>query len=925
MTLQTVSMSLSRGRSRPVSNTNASATVDDETTKTRSRRRASEYYEPPSPGSNFVRDWWQKLREQPDAVDEDATSTAAVEDETPEPEPEPSKAPEEPTDKPLSSEDLQAVFLGAPYFLLEKGDYGQWYPLVIFPYGEHDMLVQNLWDRKPFSHASFSLSTLHAHIPVPDGWVIKGDAPACLELLKPNGPCKRAAFDVGVFELPNMLSVNGKEAGSVGFQYFLEMPLADLIRYTGPEKPRARSGAAQGSSGMSTLERVEAKKDLSSHAYALCRDGTVHDRKRLLCEGPAAWECIGVRDPSVQDLVDRLGTLRSIRHDMLYADWYKTILDVESPRTLHDNLFSKFLHPPPQSILGEGEDTTDVKCQIRLLTTVLATPGAWVDFSLEEWRLRVGQLLWEAPPHRDGDCLNPEDCEEAHGVERKWLLLQMLLAGELLVRVDAIVHVGLQSPRLGASAAEIKEFDKMRDRKVNWDFIVVRRFFDNLGFGRQSGQEGGGAPGESAWECKLTPSNIKRQLQGLFVFAENIGWPGLDALKERLLSKAGPEGQRAADIYSHPVQAGTDPANRLSGEDMYSRCKSRRQIMLHPEASDSQEMGWITRSWLSGLIAPGGTMSQLLMATVLENDPDALTTLGPLTNLYGGFSLGGRSWWSKHCVVGKVLASLAETKESMGWIGSAIVPVETWTSQPLDGRWFEVRVKDPPSELAWAKPRIKQGNQLARQSTPLGTGYIAREAFSLPLDREACDVRIDLEGLTFVSEGAGEGIRSRTVAIQQPALLFHLTSPTPDSSRKISWPLTHNVHFISSYDCCPPFGRVRQHGADLPSSMPERVPGHPLHTMFSYRCVTVNELTREGSSSSHNTEVLVINARGSASKATFARAWCASTGRHAVIGRVGRTCLGCSIREARAVEVDVVIRVDGTATGVTGNRVCRPD
>ena len=75
-----------------MSNTNANATVEDEANKTKSRRRASEYYEPPSPGSNYVRDWWQKLRERPD---EDAASTAAVEDESPEPEP--SKAPEEPS------------------------------------------------------------------------------------------------------------------------------------------------------------------------------------------------------------------------------------------------------------------------------------------------------------------------------------------------------------------------------------------------------------------------------------------------------------------------------------------------------------------------------------------------------------------------------------------------------------------------------------------------------------------------------------------------------------------------------------------------------------------------------------------------------------------------------------------------------------
>ena len=102
------------------------------------------------------------------------------------------------------------------------------------------------------------------------------------------------------------------------------------------------------------------------------------------------------------------------------------------------------------------------------------------------------------------------------------------------------------------------------------------------------------------------------------------------------------------------------------------------------------------------------------------------------------------------------------------------------------------------------------------------------------------------------------------------------------------------------------------------------MPGHPLHSVYAYRRVSVGDLLREDSGSSSmlgNSNVLVVNARGSAVKATFARAWCASMGRNAVIARVGRTCVACSIREARAMNVDVVIRED-SGNGRSVHRQC---
>ena len=56
-------------------------------------------------------------------------------------------------------------------------------------------------------------------------------------------------------------------------------------------------------------------------------------------------------------------------------------------------------------------------------------------------------------------------------------------------------------------------------------------------------------------------------------------------------------------------------------------------------------------------------------------------------------------------------------------------------------------------------------------------------------------------------------------------------------------------------------------------------------------------------------EVLVVDARGDAALDVLARAWCASEGLDAVVGRAGVTCLACCVREARAAEIGVVIRV----------------
>jgi hypothetical protein len=109
---------------------------------------------------------------------------------------------------------------------------------------------------------------------------------------------------------------------------------------------------------------------------------------------------------------------------------------------------------------------------------------------------------------------------------------------------------------------------------------------------------------------------------------------------------------------------------------------------------------------------------------------------------------------------------------------------------------------------------------------------------------------------------------------------------------------------------------------------------HPLHTSYKYKVVPVTEVLdsmfilpfnvpsynaspptplledkHENVSGADEGVTLILDARASKDLELLARAWCADKGLHAIIGRVGRSCLACCVREARGLGVKVVVRV----------------
>ncbi|KAK8434928.1 hypothetical protein IWX49DRAFT_35666 [Phyllosticta citricarpa] len=818
----------------------------------------------------------------------------------------------------LTAEDIPKLFSGAPRFAVEKTK-GRRAPRVDFPFG-HDVNIQVVSDCPQLPHAAFVAATLRPHLRE----VNQQDA----------GPELPVGHEIDVVEVPSMLSAQGLEVGTTGVEHFLEEAKADRFR----------------------------TQDEDEEAFL---------NRELLQSAP---EKLGIKWLDQRFIYERLMELSRCHQVYRDSGGRTTILDTQSTGELYAHLFSKFLMPPRFD--GSTGDPTGLKVQIETLIRILRTKGIWCDFGTVEWRIRLGQLLWEGgtgdseDEHFDGPC------------ERDMLLLQILLASELLLRLDAISGLSVKevTDKLHLKAAEVRNFANMKTRKTDWDLVLARCFMENveiieeepapltpkrrgflaaLNYTRIEEHE---EPRET--EFWLKPRHRDRQLSGLLFFAESLGWANLSELTSSLTAKLQDTPTPAmTSIYGTPLATPLASPRSVKDSGGYfddalrrpdlSRLVTSRSVQLQPSlasppppssfrpsllrkdtsvrSNDSKPPdigGWLSRTYLSGLVLPGEPISHLLMSTLLENDKLAVAALGDSANLYGGFLYSGRSWWSKSCVIGRVLGAIDGAKECVGWISVPCVP------EGFHDMWVDVvNAIIPPSQGKKSKARIEQGELIARDSD-----YLA--------GKQTHD--------------------SDTDETPTPTYSAHLTFTSPETSTTLA--LTYDVNFITAFPCTPtpnnrflrlcrgpindnsgastnannsphPDGRHDSTTAHPPEpALPpprklssRRFPVHPLHAAQKFRIVSLLELLAQSHHSSPSSssislldetaasgEVLVIDARpprgatsvtGASDPSLLARAWCADRGENALVARVGRTCLACCVREARAVGVRVVIRV----------------
>ncbi|KAA8894227.1 hypothetical protein FN846DRAFT_435672 [Sphaerosporella brunnea] len=808
---------------------------------------------------------------------------------------------------PITDADLARYFRGAPQFSLvrrgtvaEEGEYAL-EPVVSFPFDTPDD-ERDRCDSRPPGHAAFALAS---------------------------SSVEEAALGMGVREVPSMRGFMGTEPGTVGWSYFLTLPVGDADREDDgfdndvDEGGRERGGPSGERGGVRSVEVgyiVERLKELGNIWQA---------KKRRRKAGDTEPE-------DEEEEVEKK--------------------DVPPAVEMYTHLFTHLLYPPTRITTDDFHDPYSLKVQIMALIQVLSRK-VWLDFSNVRWRIKLGQILWgtnaTTPPPEEEE-VDEEWESSAKESERVWLLLQVLLACELLIRLDSVLsdeddgrRASVQS---NASSTETKEQMMQRFReagglKVQWDILLARRWLDNIRIvemdalkttpaenkpeksmflvparrwftSQQPSPQPSDPPtpdAQQVTDALLLPRHPRRQVEGLLHFAKGIKWPNTDTLVHQVIAKA--PGSPSSSVSGTPLASGGTPVSVSSAASYFSGAKSRTKRLRELDAPTLQRQkssiltapsvagcgGWLSRSYLTGLILPGEGLNHLVISTLLENDPTAVEVLGYNANLYGGFQYLGKTWWSRYCIVGRVMAGYDGAGEECGWVGPVMasgLQVKSGDSEITVGGipdgWIDVVTAAPPDIKT---PRALEPKQLRQEGDARGKNWrngteLRRNMFIGAKDApvEDKDVHVEVRGLFFTPVEPADEDETEFQSFE--VIANFLVGPKGGEKRAYELELRYDVSFVAAWPCYS-----------------EPAAEHRLHKSFEYEFARLEELDakeeEEGESSSGG-KITVVNTWAPEQR-VFAYAWCAQRARSAVVATRGRTCAACAIREASALRLGVVI------------------
>ncbi|OAA61834.1 hypothetical protein SPI_04693 [Niveomyces insectorum RCEF 264] len=893
----------------------------------------------------------------------------------------------------LTDDDIEKLFSGAPqYFARSEGHFtGAPHPSVAYPWDEA-LGIRDLTDHVQIEDEAWSNVTAWPHIvrrtPAAavtgavagdgDGLVLADEAPSPTK--------KRSHFYPRCRERPSMLSIQGLEKGTVGYEAALELAVSDALQ--------------EEQYGFDTLGSrpdvvLAARKNLMDPVAAAGAIAEATERPEKAADGANAGAvdetANGVKYVGETQILEEL-----IKNGNRYADG--SFYDESQGKDFYNELFHHILRPPKHfhslhryasSHAGNSTHANGhLVPQIEALLDVLALPNVWIDFSHVEWRLRLGQILWASsaqdefdpgagkPPgesassqqqqqdHCHYDHRYPATCDERY-TERYWLLLQILLATELLLRLDAITdgdEYGLDAVR----PSQIHRFEKVASPSVRWSLILARAWLENMEVVRvddedkkkaeAADEEGKGKPDTApatpnressvdspksgvkpkrehslrhtmGWITTLTRKlslidgrlhaskvpetkyvyavkarHVRRQCRGVAHFAQELRWPNDlgDLLAQSATTLARAPEPLNRTIATPPSVDGDLLKSRL---EFSRRLPRRRKVVagLHPG-------GWLSRSFLSGLMLPGDGLCNLLMATLLERDEAALRSLGPVAQLGGGFVYKGKSFWSTACVAGRVLAAGAGAAECMGWVSSDVVP------EALGDGWVNIDVDDVGDDVRHTgrRARIWDKATIERSSSVLGD---ADPASVLP-----ADFVIPYEAVYEETPPRHTHVELRRFGLYKPykpardkeekqvAQEGATTGPTPapptsepyfaevafavasdgGPEQVYTYNLSYDIYFATAHPCVPSqrvkilkspssptIQQIDVSGTGLAGRASSvHATGHPLHKYFAYASIHLTTLLRNRDKS---LGVLLAEYAASTNRSTMAAASAAAT------------------------------------------------
>ena len=536
--------------------------------------------------------------------------------------------------------------------------------LLSLSHGTSEVQIRDLCDHSQIEDQAWGSVTAHPHI----------TRDLCKErdaLTEPKEK-QRAHFIPVCYERPNMLSMQGLERGTVGFSAALEMGVADAL-FEGTESPPS-SGS-----------------------------GTLSERRHHFLEEKKH----GVRPLSESDVIARLIDIGESYHEVSESHQKSSVEQ-------YTELFTQVLFPPTR--VRDSNDPYSLQVQIEALLDVLGVTNIWIDFGIVEWRIRLGQILWGAPYEPDMGNNSPINVEiHDSGVpetEKFWLLLQILLSCELVIRLDLITKMAEYDPNAITTDTDHR-FAEDAKQSVRWSLILARLWLENIRVQKvQPPADIAEKKSAGGWLATLTGTAVTtskdahdekfasieyqgrhqaRQVSGLVHFARKLQWPQVDRVAAKFSQSAAliAESAPSTPAMGTPLPMTTQRSSyfgKLAGPAVkraLSKQQHRRSVMVQPS-------GWLSRSYLTGLVLPGEGLSHFLISTLLENDESAVARLGEEANLYGGFTYASKSYWSTACIVGRILAAGKGASECMGWLSSGVLPKGT------DDGWINIEVEMPP-------------------------------------------------------------------------------------------------------------------------------------------------------------------------------------------------------------------------------------
>ncbi|KAI1771722.1 hypothetical protein F4818DRAFT_202142 [Hypoxylon cercidicola] len=758
----------------------------------------------------------------------------------------------------LTDTEIEKLFSGAPQFFARSQGHGTGapHPSVAFPWND-ELGIRDLADHVQIGDEAWGCVTAGPRI-------IQRDP---MSLASPSGK-KRPHFNARCQERPSMLSMQGLEKGTIGYQAALEISVADALQ---EEQYGFNSLGSKGHIIVEQRQKLITSKEGLRHLD----DATIME-ELIKCEERYQGERSGDRMKSQE---------------------------------LYNELFTKTLHPPTRVI--DPKDPYSLAVQIQALVKVLAAPNAWTDFSRSEWRVRLGQVLWGFPLDDeifDGADINEGNDAQDRSEERYWLLLQILLACELLIRLDTITEGDEYGLGESLKASEVHRFEKEANISVRWSLILARSWLENITITKDHVTHSEPST-PKGWLSSLTSKmNLKhehmhgsyhvdhgqhrhnsqaeyvyaiqgkyseRQANGLIHFARKLRWPDVQFSGPKLHEKAMSLG-KATPITTPPVTYDARRASYFGDRSSVPRRKQptrRRKIEAALHAS-----GWFSKSYASGLILPGYVLSHYIMSALVEVDEDVLARLGPMASLSGGFIYSGKSFWSTASIVGRVLAAGQGAAECMGWVSSDVVP------HGIEEGWVDVAFDPIPADLARTgrKARIWGKTTIERESDVLGDAdpsNVLPADFIIPYENAypnspPSNIRIELKSLNLSPQGDSVSTtpttergfslfpdsgkeNGRGIHTYPASVTFTMSHDALDRDDFHNFALSNDVYFVTAHPCVassyvkyfksptsPTIQQIDVGGHDLngKSSSPAHITGHPLHRFYTYAAIHLTDL-----------------------------------------------------------------------------------